>query len=477
MPLSGKPPGGKAGSALSETTERPAGDDRSADDIKDDHPVLDSLSSEDANRLKFWFGDFDFEKDADAAYRAAAAIENVKRYDSDGASIYDEDVNSDKIEKSEEDRFDRLLDKGPSALEGDGSWDDFHVTEKTELTDDIEMSAKDILEGNTTWNALAVPQRRALLELEPDLYTDPNAAYRSTQALNHIQVWDQDGNAQSADKDGKLDGFKSKIRGKDEKHDPTNALNDDGIDWAVSSHSDTKARQFETLIRDGYDSLKGTPAPNLNGDIAEGRRQEGLDDALKDAVKDGNAGDVSELIEDGANPGTEIMDGVDILFYAAGTGNVDTLEAIRESVSDTEWHDLIDKQGVNGETPVMAAMVNLSAENIGENGSFLDAANYLIDKGADTTIENNIGLSVEDLIDRSSTGGEEGNKLDKRGHGSSKTGGNIDAAMLMLGANLAVETYRAFQDHLERQNQGDYQPFYPSGNRGMGEWLQDPGRG
>ena len=418
VPLGGKPPGGKAGSGLSETTERPAGDDRSADDINDDHPVLDNLSSEDAKRLKFWFGDFD--NDADAAYRAAAALENVKRYDSDGDPIYDEkDVLSDKIEKGDEsDRLEELLDNGPGTLEGDGSWDDHHVTETTKRPPGDHRSADEILDDSPTWNMLTDKQQGEVArDLEPDLLEaspddDADAAYRVTEALWRILHYDHKGDWSPANPDKFEGGFKSE---------------------GFRTHGNTRARQVENLVKKGYGTLESTSEPNLNGDIAKADRQEVLDDDLKDAVESRDAKEVGKLIEAGADPETEFADGVDMLLFAAGTGDLGIVKAIRGSVSDQDRDTLVDKKGVNGETPVMAAVLNLDSQTMTKDDPYLATANYLIEEGADTTEENTIGLSVEDLIDRSA-GSSSGTlqKRDDKGKGKL-----IQPGMILGGAELA----------------------------------------
>src|SRR5690606_1944123 len=78
--------------------ERPEGDDRSARDILDDDPLLANLGNQSGvkDMLKDRVGDY--ERDADAAYRASQVLEHIERFDGDGKSIVGKDVGNDKID-------------------------------------------------------------------------------------------------------------------------------------------------------------------------------------------------------------------------------------------------------------------------------------------------------------------------------------------------------------------------------------------
>ncbi|MFM9272207.1 hypothetical protein ACJ7V3_18420, partial [Halomonas elongata] len=64
--------------------ERPSGDNCSAQDIINDSPLLRNLGNQSGikDMLKERVGDF--EKDADAAYRAIQVLEHVEKFDEDG---------------------------------------------------------------------------------------------------------------------------------------------------------------------------------------------------------------------------------------------------------------------------------------------------------------------------------------------------------------------------------------------------------
>ena len=79
--------------------ERPKDDTRSAQEIIDDSPLLKHLGNQSGvkDKLKERVGDF--EKDADAAYRAVQVLEHVVKIDENGNRIIgDSNVDNDRID-------------------------------------------------------------------------------------------------------------------------------------------------------------------------------------------------------------------------------------------------------------------------------------------------------------------------------------------------------------------------------------------
>ncbi|KXF74788.1 type III effector HrpK [Paramesorhizobium deserti] len=77
---------------------RPKGDDRSAQDIIDDTPLLRDLGNQSGVRdmLKDRVGDF--EHDADAAYRAKQVLERIEGYNEEGKILTGDDVGNGRID-------------------------------------------------------------------------------------------------------------------------------------------------------------------------------------------------------------------------------------------------------------------------------------------------------------------------------------------------------------------------------------------
>jgi hypothetical protein len=77
--------------------ERPEGDNRSAEDIIADSPLLAGLGERERNQLKTRVGDY--ETDADAAYRAVEVLHHIERYDAEGAPIRgDSSIGNDTLD-------------------------------------------------------------------------------------------------------------------------------------------------------------------------------------------------------------------------------------------------------------------------------------------------------------------------------------------------------------------------------------------
>lgn len=110
----------------------PSDDKRSAQEIIEQSPALNNLDEKQKQQLKDKFGDY--EKDPGLAYALAKAMANIELFDSEGNAIKgtEKEINdpfNGKIDgfnknggpedNSEADRFEKLLDRGFPALDGD----------------------------------------------------------------------------------------------------------------------------------------------------------------------------------------------------------------------------------------------------------------------------------------------------------------------------------------------------------------------
>lgn len=213
--------------------ERPEGDDRSAQDIIDDSSLLKNLGNQSQvkDMLKEQVGDF--EKDADAAFRAAQVVEHIERFDGDGNKIVGGDVGNSRVDgftKSGDAKHDteagRLQDFGKygfSHLKGKlenaaSAGDNKEAREqaekvgiKWELPEDDKRSAQDIIDGSPLLKNLGNQSgvKDMLKERVGDFEKDADAAYRASQILDRITMYDEKGNTLSGDgvSNSSIDGF------------------------------------------------------------------------------------------------------------------------------------------------------------------------------------------------------------------------------------------------------------------------------
>ncbi|MBB2971431.1 type III effector HrpK domain-containing protein [Mesorhizobium sp. RMAD-H1] len=212
---------------------RPEGDDRSAQDIIDDTPVLRDLGNQSGVRdmLKDRVGDF--EKDADAAYRAKQILEHIEKYDGEGNLLAGKDVGNGRVDgftNSGEARHGteagRLQDFGKygfSNLKGEladrGSVGDDPEARKQAEALGIEWtrpegddrSAQDIIDDTPVLRDLGNQSgvRDMLKDRVGDFENDPDAAYRAKQVLERIEKYNEEGKILTGDDvgNGRVDGF------------------------------------------------------------------------------------------------------------------------------------------------------------------------------------------------------------------------------------------------------------------------------
>jgi len=241
--------------------ERPKGDDRSAQDILDSNPLLKNLGNQSGvkDMLKERVGDFD--KDADAAYRAAQVLDHIEKYDKDGKRQVGGDVGDQKINgftnsgeakpNSEAGRLQDFGKDGFSALKGKLTdykdvGNDKDARKKAEdlgiqweRPEGDDRSAKEIVDGDPLLKELGDHSgvRDLLKERIGDFDTNADAAYRATQLLRHVEQFDSNGKELTGDSvgDGKINGFTSSREAK----------------------PDTEAGRLQDFGKYGFDALKG----------------------------------------------------------------------------------------------------------------------------------------------------------------------------------------------------------------------------
>ncbi len=302
--------------------ERPDDDKRSAKDIIEDTPLLKQLGNQSGvkDKLKDRVGDF--EKDADAAYRAAQVVEHVVTFDGDGKRLAGKDVTNDRIDgftNSGEARngteAGRLQDFGKygfSNLKGKLHNDVKPVSSdqqtreqaeklgiKWERPDGDSRSARDIIDKNPLLKNLGNQSgvKDMLKERVGDYEKDADAAYRATQVLAHIEKFDSNGN---------------RLAGKNSSNDKI-----DGFTPDREAKPGTEAARLQDFGKEGFSALKGKLSDVSNvGDDKKIReeaeklgfvweRPEGDKRSAKDIIDDnpllkklGNQSGIKDMLKD-----------------------------------------------------------------------------------------------------------------------------------------------------------------------------------
>ncbi|MEP7453973.1 type III effector HrpK domain-containing protein [Phyllobacterium sp. SB3] len=213
----------------------PEGDNRSAEDIINDNPLLKNLGNQSGVKDKLRDRVGDFEHDRDAAYRAVQVLEHIEKFDGDGKELDGKKVGNGKIDdftKSGEARhgtesgrlqdfgkygFENLKGELPEKLNPKDNKEARKEAEahgiKWERPKGDERSAKEILDDNHLLKNLENhgDAKDMLKERVGDYERDADAAFRATQVLKHIEKFDGDGNIQDDKKVGneKIDGYTS----------------------------------------------------------------------------------------------------------------------------------------------------------------------------------------------------------------------------------------------------------------------------
>jgi uncharacterized membrane-anchored protein YjiN (DUF445 family) len=235
---------------LGKGQKRPEGDNRSAQQIIDDTPLLKYLGnqSEVKDNLKKQVGDFD--TDADAAYRASKVLEHVEHIDEDGKMTDGENLGNGSIDGFTKDgdarhgtEAGRLQDFGKygySSLKGEVVVSDLGEHQKRPEGD--TRSAKEIIDDTPLLRNLGNQSnvKDNLKKQVGDFENDADAAYRASQVLEHVV---------SLDENGKL------LTGYDARNKDNDSI--DGFTKDKEARHGTEAGRLQDFGKYGYSSLKG----------------------------------------------------------------------------------------------------------------------------------------------------------------------------------------------------------------------------
>ncbi len=314
--------------------ERPKGDDRSAKDILDSDRLLRDLGDQSGvkDMLKEQVGDF--EKDADAAYRASQVLDHIEKYDGGGNRQVGGGVGDGKINgftKDEEARngteAGRLQDFGKNGFDSlSGKLDDYKNAgkdkdERSRAEKDLgiewerpegdKRSAKDIIEGDPLFKQLGDHSgiRDLMKERIGDFDKDADAAYRAEQILRHVELYDSNGKELSGGDvgNGEINGF-SKDR---------------------EAYNGTEAGRLQDFAKDGFIALKG----NL-GDVAPIKGKAEDTKAYKDYLKANP--DADEASKEIAKYGSILQENYDTIREKAGGGDHLDAGAIKRYMDTTK---------------------------------------------------------------------------------------------------------------------------------------------
>ncbi|MCU1778878.1 hypothetical protein [Pseudomonas sp. 14P_5.3_Bac1] len=235
---------------LGKGQKRPEGDTRSAQQIIDDTPLLAQLGNQSGvkDNLKKQVGDF--EKDADAAYRASKVLEHVEYIDEDGKLTDGKDVGNNSIDGFTRDgearhgtEAGRLQDFGKygySSLRGEVVKSDLGDQQKR--PDGDTRSAKEIIDATPLLKNLGNQSdvKDNLKKQVGDFENDADAAYRATQVLEHVVSIDENGHL---------------LTGVDARNKDNDSI--DGFTKDKEARHGTEAGRLQDFGKYGYSSLKG----------------------------------------------------------------------------------------------------------------------------------------------------------------------------------------------------------------------------
>jgi hypothetical protein len=308
---------------------RPEGDYRSAEDIINDKndKTLHNLSEDQRKDLRKHCGDI--EHDPDAAYRAVQVLKHIEKFDENGNEIKNRpgggrgslpEIRSvgnnaidgyfkgkgGKLEANAKTEAGRLQDFGKfgySSLKGGKEPDGKKpppppppkppsLPSATDVRPEGDnRSAQDIIDANHTLKYLGNQEgiKDGLKKQVGDYEKDPDAAYRASQVIDHIQRVDESGKP---------------IEGKPAGNDPTNDKID-GFTGSGQARHGTEAGRLKDFCKDGYDSLKGIDGKSMDELITHLNSN-----ATADAVK-AAGGDASKLGKDYFTGGKTDASGAD----------------------------------------------------------------------------------------------------------------------------------------------------------------------
>ncbi len=166
----GDDPGAReAGEAVGIVWQRPEGDERSAQDIIDNNPLLKHLGNQSGvkDRLKEQVGDF--ENDPDAAFRAAQVMDRIVSYDENSKLADRNTVSNSSVDGFTKSGEAKHADRGRFVFRTSASTG-FSALPKAQAASDI-ASYKDFLKANpkTDEGAKKIAQYAAILDQQYDV--------------------------------------------------------------------------------------------------------------------------------------------------------------------------------------------------------------------------------------------------------------------------------------------------------------------
>ncbi|RZS79877.1 type III secretion system (T3SS) translocator HrpF [Phyllobacterium myrsinacearum] len=340
--------------------ERPKDDKRSADDILKDTPILRDLGNQEHVRdlLQDRVGG-DIKTDADAAFRAAQILEHIEKLDGDGKRIAGGDIGNGRVDgftrggearhNTEAGRLKDFGEQGFSVLKGklphastaNGNPEARKQAEdldiKWELPESDKRSAKDIINDNPVLKNLGNQSniKDMLKEQVGDFENDANAAYRASQVIDRVVMYNEKGEVLSGTdvSNTSIDGF---TKGGEAKHGTeAGRLQDFGkygfsslpkinktedssykdfIDKNKSADETSKIfAKYASLINQNYDLIKGKTGAGDGLTIKDLQnfkdQNPQIGNDLKEALNFWSQPGAFSKLETGANPLTSKPDG------------------------------------------------------------------------------------------------------------------------------------------------------------------------
>jgi hypothetical protein len=212
--------------------QRPKDDNRSAQQIIDDSPLLKNLGNQSDVKKMLENRVGDFTKDPDAAFRATQVLEHIEKLDESGGRVAGKEVDNGRVDGftkggqakhgTEAGRLQDFGKYGFSNLKGElkelsTASNDSKAREQAEAVgikwerpEGDDRSAQDIIEDNPLLKNLGNQSgvKDMLKEQVGDFEADADAAYRAAQVMDRITMFDDKGNAQSG-----ADVFNSSVDG------------------------------------------------------------------------------------------------------------------------------------------------------------------------------------------------------------------------------------------------------------------------
>ncbi|RMM67130.1 Pathogenicity locus protein hrpK [Pseudomonas savastanoi pv. glycinea] len=416
--------------------ERPKGDERDAQAIIDSDPLLKNLGNQSdvKDMLKEQVGDF--ERDADAAYRATQVLAHIEQFDGNDVRIVGSDVANGSIngftrsgEAKNGTEAGRLQDFGKdgfASLKGEMTnvssvGDNKEAREQAEklgflweLPKDDKRSVEEIIDANPLLKNLGNQSgvKDMLKERVGDFEKDANAAFRAAQVLDRVTLYNEKGEAQSGGQvfNSSIDGF---TKGAEAKHGTeAGRLQDFGkLGFAVlpelkktedigsykdflkaNPDADEASRQiarYAAIIDENYDAIKGkTGSSDFNAEALTAYKEKNpqLSDEVKEALDFWSQPGAFALLDNAKSPLEQGTDGkasrgdIQAFIKTASPKDVGAVGTLLEAVAEGNLLDKVNTDPLNKD--VFDNPQNYSAEQKAAVLQELKAAQSLIVQGS-----------------------------------------------------------------------------------------------